>query len=1112
MAATNAEKFIIELQARYTGNKDVDRLQKELDKLGQVENLQKWQAKLKESAAAMKQAGTEAARLRTLVNSSYDEKVLANLRKAEAALGKLQSGYSKQQAALARCKKEMDSARAAQEAYAKSLSATPTDEEAAHLAELTAALVKAENAWAKQQDSLKATRKAYEETRHKIDTLKEALRNSVDPKLKQQYEEQVRLHQRHAKEVERLKGQLAETGKAVKALGVDTKNLTGEQQRLDESTRQSGQHLAALRTLGIQSFAGIEDRVKRLKAAYDQLGKSNRGLREQFAHWVQYRQRIAEAREQTNSWTKSVQKLQSGWAGMLGVLGQLSIAKSAVREFATFESSMLRVQALSRATGADFAALEKQAKRLGATTRYTAAEAADGMSQLAAAGLKAEQIYKVIPGVLHAAAAGGMEVGDTADKVTNIMSQFGLQADQAVHVADVLTVGFTGAATTMQELSDAMVYCGPVAHALGYSLEETTSILQALANAGYKGEKAGTALRGGFTRLIRPMRMGREVLEKYGIQVLDADGNMRKFTDIMDDLAKTGMSTAESIKLFGQEAGPGMISLLSQGSDSIRAYEAEMAKADGRAEQIAEHMESGVEGAFRRLAAAISAVAIAFGDTFAPAIHLVAGTLTTFATQISELPGPVKGFVGVLAGGATAFAVWKLGLGTVCMMLVQLGLDLAAASVRVWAYATRTLPMYVATQNLATASTSAFRLVLNKVALDLPLVGKLLSARVGELALFRGAASKAAAAARLLGAAFALWAAWDLGKMVGEWLNQFALVRKAVLSLVYAVDMLIKAWQMLWNVMRFKGWQSSVQEMKNATQGYLEALKDIDAEVAAQAEKKRKAKEREKELERQLEAGNETGENSENSNKKAKKNQSTQEKLDAVLGSTGEDEDEEDEDGEEDEDEDEGTASPAKPRQTRQPKPKRRPDSDGAGQEQEPADKPLWQQMLDEQINLGKTRAEANEKADAERRGTVARVHDPLTGKWTYSYGQHEDTEERDGKLYAKTPKLEGDRIVRQDNGWAQLFEGDKFVRALSAAEAEAMERRLSAWQQGENRIARAAPELSASRPDRRRAINEERTPPSKVIELRLGSARLSGNERDVEDFISQLERAGLTA
>ena len=60
MAATNAEKFIIELQARYTGNKEVDRLQRELDKLGQVENLQKWQAKLKENALAMQQAGTSA--------------------------------------------------------------------------------------------------------------------------------------------------------------------------------------------------------------------------------------------------------------------------------------------------------------------------------------------------------------------------------------------------------------------------------------------------------------------------------------------------------------------------------------------------------------------------------------------------------------------------------------------------------------------------------------------------------------------------------------------------------------------------------------------------------------------------------------------------------------------------------------------------------------------------------------------------------------------------------------------------------------------------------------------------------------------------------------------
>lgn len=923
--ATNAEQFVVEIAAKYTGAGEIARLQNELDKLGQVENLQRLRREFVENIEAMRKAGEEAARLAA------------------------------------------------------------------------------------------------------------EMQNTADPQLQRRHEEQIRLQERHAQAAAALRERIAQTATALRQQGVNTQNLAAEQQRLNTATDATGRQLAAMRTLGVQSFSAIEERVRQLRQAWDDLDRSNMSMRERFAHWTQYQQRLSEAREQTNGWTASVQRLQAGWAGVLGVLGGLSVVRSAIREFGEFESAMLKVQALTRASGEDFDKLNAKAKELGATTRYTAAEAAEGMSQLAAAGMTAEQVYGTIPGVLDAAAASGMAVGETADKVTNIMSQFGLEADKtgktATHVADVLTVGFTGAATTMQQLSDAMVYCGPVANALGYSLEETTAILQALANAGYKGEQAGTALRGGFTRLLRPARMAREVLEQYNIQVYEANGTVRKFTDIMHDLREANLSAAEMIKLFGQEAGPGMMALLAQGEEAILKYEEALGKADGRAKEMAEHMESGIEGALRRLGAAISAIAIAFGDTFAPAIAAAADQLAGLASWIANLPGPVKAFVGILTGAAAAFAMWKLGLNTMCLALRQFVLDMGAASAAAYRYATVTLPAYVAEMRLAGATTSAFRLVLNRTAADLPLVGKLLAANTRDLLLFRGAATRAGAALRLVGAAGMALLAWDVGKMVGNWLSKFALVRKAAISLAHGLNLAALYAQKMWAVLTGGNALPAAREIAAAKDAYRSMMEEIDAESAKTAEAAVGIQE-----------------------SITRKTREEAEKQLGIIEGAVEDEREAyeslDEGLKDDFDWDADKAKESKRKATRQ---------SSAGKAKEPEEEPYWQQLYDE--------VEAREKEERERRaGAVDGLAEALAAAEEHARRWQEETAAA---------------------GAAKIAEA-----AGSLNEAARLQRR----------------ETAEARPD------EDPRRPDRVVELKLGNARLSGSERDVEDFVAQLERGMATA
>ncbi|MBO4317346.1 MAG: phage tail tape measure protein [Mailhella sp.] len=108
-----------------------------------------------------------------------------------------------------------------------------------------------------------------------------------------------------------------------------------------------------------------------------------------------------------------------------------------------FEASMSRVGAVSGADPEQMKAMTDQARKLGAETVWSATQAAEGMQFLAMAGFKTEEILKTMPGMLDLASAGAIDLGRAADIASNILTGFGLEAEQMGRVGDILTNTFT---------------------------------------------------------------------------------------------------------------------------------------------------------------------------------------------------------------------------------------------------------------------------------------------------------------------------------------------------------------------------------------------------------------------------------------------------------------------------------------------------------------------------------------------------------------------------------------------------------------------------------------------------------------------------------------------
>ncbi len=344
----------------------------------------------------------------------------------------------------------------------------------------------------------------------------------------------------------------------------------------------------------------------------------------------------------------------------------------AVSTFAKFEQSMARVQAVSNATAEEFEALKNIAKEMGRTTVFTANQSADALSFLAMAGMTATEAIGSLPSVLQLAAAGGLELADAADIVTNVMAGFGLEIDELDKANDVLVTGFTSANTNLQQLGQAFKFAGPVARAAGISFEETTAVLALLGNAGLQATMAGTGLRGAITRLLNPSGEAQKVIERLGIQILDSAGDMLPFVDIVGQLEKSGLSAGDAMEIFGQRAGPAMLALVGQGSEALRKLTGEMENSGGTAERIALRQLDTFSGSMTLLKSQVESVALQLGETLAPRLRALVERVGPIVTQIGEWVE--KNPQLILAISAAAGAMLTLGGALVGLSLILPGI------------------------------------------------------------------------------------------------------------------------------------------------------------------------------------------------------------------------------------------------------------------------------------------------------------------------------------------------------------------------------------------------------------------------------------------------------
>lgn len=358
----------------------------------------------------------------------------------------------------------------------------------------------------------------------------------------------------------------------------------------------------------------------------------------------------------------------------------------------SFQKAMNMVGAVTKTTGMPaFKQLEDQAKELGRTTSFTATQAAEAMRFLGMSGMNASEIMGALPKVLELAASAQLDLGSSADIVTNIMRGMGLETKDLAHVNDVLVNAMTAANVDLSMLGESFKYAGPIAKGAGLDIETTAALIAKMGDAGIQGSMAGTALRGMLLRLQNPAKsvsgiikaLAKDMENSKDASEQTASKGMFDLVGMIEQLEKKGATAAQIAKLVGDRAGPGLAVLVDQGTDSLKAF-IEKLKEQGTAASVQQAQLRGLPGAWKLMTSAFEGFQLALADSgLSGAAESLLGSLKGMFSWLAEVNPAMLKFGMVLAGAAAVTGPLLIGLGGIITLAGMIGsaLGIAATSV-----------------------------------------------------------------------------------------------------------------------------------------------------------------------------------------------------------------------------------------------------------------------------------------------------------------------------------------------------------------------------------------------------------------------------------------------
>lgn len=459
-------------------------------------------------------------------------------------------------------------------------------------------------------------------------------------------------------------------------------NVRSLDSTLKGNEKNAGLLQAKYKTLG-QAIDSQRKVLDELKKSFDKLDPGTAKFDKAAADIQRENAKLAAMENQLRGVEKALKDVgrENSWAGKMDKLGDtfkrggekframgdamkpVSTALTAGFALSTkkaidFESQMNTTKSLLADTIPTADELNSTTEKLGESSKgwakqygISTASINEGMQEIIKKGFDSNQTIAAMPSILDAAKASGDDFNVVMNASTNILRQFGLDAEDTGRVTDSLTYVANKTSAGFSDMGLAMEYIGPVAHSLGMSVEETSAAIGLLSDNGIAGEKAGTALRGALSKLLKPSKSNAKAMRELGFSVEEFQSGSLKLPDIIDRIKEStkGWTEAERssaiARAFGVEAQTGMNALINQGGDALRNLTKETENARGYTKKLSNELSKSSKNGVERFKSSLEVLQINIGQKLLPLLTPMIDKANKFIEWLDRAPEITKRLV-----------------------------------------------------------------------------------------------------------------------------------------------------------------------------------------------------------------------------------------------------------------------------------------------------------------------------------------------------------------------------------------------------------------------------------------------------------------------------------
>lgn len=448
----------------------------------------------------------------------------------------------------------------------------------------------------KQSAALEANKDKLAKLTEEHDRLQREMSQTEQPSeaLRQKMERNARQIEQTTAKIQEQEARLGQLGDELRDAGVDTDNLTAENERLAESYEQ----------------------VRRNQERLAKIGQA----------------------QQKNS--EAISKTKTQLAGTIGTIAALGTAIYAgpVQKSMEFQTAMAKVGTIADTNIVPLSQMQKEIINLSNALGVNASTVAEDVYNAISAGQKTSDAVAFVEKATMLAKGGFAETGQALDVLTTILNAYGMESSKTEEISNMLITTQNRGKVTVAELSSVMGKVIPTANANNVALEQLCAGYSIMTARGIAAAESTTYMNSMLNELGKSGTSADKALRQAagkGFSELMAEG--KSLADVLNILQgeadKSGKTLAD---MFGSaEAGKAALTLMANGVEGFNNEVSAMVDSTGAAQAAYEKMMNTTEEKIKKAKTALSNLGIVLGDTFLPYVTTAAEKLSDLVTKFS---------------------------------------------------------------------------------------------------------------------------------------------------------------------------------------------------------------------------------------------------------------------------------------------------------------------------------------------------------------------------------------------------------------------------------------------------------------------------------------------